>query len=60
MRTLSGPVGSMSWDYLAVVRVVIFALLVSTLATNNRRWDWAAVLAIFAFLCVRLTMQVVR
>jgi hypothetical protein len=53
-------VGSMSWDYLAVVRVVIFALLVSTLATNNRRWDWAAVLAIFAFLCVRLTMQVVR
>ena len=58
--TTAAIVGSMHWDYLAVVRVVIFGLLLSTLATNNRRWDWAAVLAILAFLCVRLTMQVVR
>ena len=30
-------VGKKHWDYLAVIRVVIFGLLVSTLATNNRR-----------------------
>lgn len=53
-------VGTMAWDFLSVVRVAIFALLVSILLTNNRRWDWVVVLTIMAALLVRLTTQVVR
>ena len=53
-------VGTMNWDFLSVVRVAIFALLVSMLATNSRRWDWVVVLAIMAALLMRLTTQVVR
>ena len=53
-------VGTMAWDFLSVVRVAIFALLVSMLVTDSRRWDWVVVLAIMAALLIRLTTQVVR
>jgi hypothetical protein len=52
--------GTMAWDFLSVVRVTIFALLVSMLLTSSRRWDWFGVLVIMTALFVRLTMQVVR
>ena len=51
---------NMEWDYLSVVRVAIFGLLVSMLLVNNRRWDWFGVLAIMTALLIRLTTQVVR
>lgn len=53
-------VGRLAWDFVSVVRVLIFFLLLSMLLTNNRRWDWMGVLAIMAFLLYRLTTQVVR
>jgi hypothetical protein len=53
-------VGSLAWNFVALVRPAIFALLISMLLTNSRRWDWAAVLAIMAFLFFRLITQVVR
>ena len=53
-------VGSLAWNFLTIVRPVIFLLLISMLFTKSRRWDWAGVLAIMAFLFVRLTTQVVR
>jgi len=53
-------VGGLGWNFLSIVRAVIFLLLVSMLVINRRRWDWAAVLAILAFLFIRLTTQVVR
>lgn len=53
-------VGRLAWDFVSVVRVLIFFLLLSMLLTNNRRWDWTGVLAIMAFLLYRLTTQVVR
>jgi hypothetical protein len=53
-------VGRMGWDYLSVVRVAIFGLLVSMLLTNSRRWDWTAVVIIMSALLIRLTTQVVR
>lgn len=53
-------VGTMAWNFLSVVRVVIFALLVSMLVTNSRRWDWVVVLAIMTALIIRLNLQVVR
>lgn len=52
--------GSMAWDFLSIVRVGILALLVSMLFTNNRRWDWIAVLTIMAALLIRLNTQTVR
>ena len=51
---------TMTWDYLSIVRVGIFLLLVSMLLTNNKRWDWVGVLAIMTALLIRLTLQVVR
>jgi hypothetical protein len=53
-------VGSLAWNFLTFARFVIFGLLISLLLANSRRWDWAAVLAITAFLFVRLTTQVVQ
>jgi glycopeptide antibiotics resistance protein len=53
-------VGTMAWNFLSVIRVVIFALLVSMLVTNSRRWDWVVVLAIMTALIIRLNLQVVR
>ena len=53
-------VGRIAWDYVSVVRVAIFVLLVSMLLINRRRWDWIVVLAIMAALIVRITNQVVR
>ena len=53
-------VGSLTWNFVTLVRPAIFALLLSMLLTNSRRWDWAAVLAIMGFLFFRLTTQVVR
>ena len=53
-------VGTIGWDFLSVVRVVIFALLVSMLVTGSRRWDWVVVLAILAALLIRVTTQIVR
>lgn len=53
-------VGRMEWDLLSLVRVGIFALLVSMLLTNSRRWDWTAVITIMTILIVRLTTQVIR
>jgi hypothetical protein len=53
-------VGTLTWDFVALVRPAIFALLLSMLFTNSRRWDWAAMLTITAFLFVRLITQVVR
>jgi len=50
----------MTWDYLSIVRVAIFALLVSMLLSNSRRWDWVGVVAIMSALLIRLTTQVVR
>jgi hypothetical protein len=52
--------GLLTWNYLAIVRAVIFVLLISMLFVKSRWWDWAVVLAIMTFLFVRLTMQVVR
>ncbi len=53
-------IGTMAWNFLSIVRVVIFALLVSMLVTNRRRWDWVVVLAIMIALLIRLSTQVVR
>ena len=53
-------VGTMAWDFLSIVRVAIFALLVSMLVIDSRRWDWVVVLAIMTALLIRLTTQVVR
>ena len=53
-------IGGMDWDFLALVRIGIFALLVSMLFTNSRRWDWAVVLAIMVVLVIRLATQAVR
>jgi hypothetical protein len=53
-------IGRMSWDFLSIVRVAIFALLISMLLTNSRRWDWLAVVAIMTALLIRLTTQLVR
>ena len=53
-------IGTMSWDFLSVVRVAIFALLMSMLVIDSRRWDWVVVLSIMTALLIRLTMQVVR
>jgi hypothetical protein len=53
-------VGIAAWNYVALARTAILALLTSMLLTNSRRWDWIAVLAIMSFLFIRLTMQVVR
>ena len=53
-------VGGLGWNFLSIVRAVIFLLLVSMLFINRRLWDWAAVLAILVFLFIRLTTQVVR
>jgi hypothetical protein len=53
-------VGGLGWNFLSIVRVVIFLLLASMLVVNRRFWDWAAVLAILTFLSVRLVTQVVR
>lgn len=58
--TTASLVGLLAWNFLTIVRPVIFLLLISMLFINSRRWDWAAVLAIMAFLFVRLTTQVVR
>ncbi len=52
--------GRLSWDYLSIVRIGIFVLLVAVLLTRNRQWDWAAVTAIMAVLVFRLATQVVR
>lgn len=57
---ISVLVGTLTWNFVALVRPAIFALLVSMLFTNSRRWDWAAVLLITAALFVRLLTQVVR
>ena len=35
-------VGNLGWNFLSIVRAVIFLLLVSMLFINRRRWDWAA------------------
>ena len=53
-------VGTMAWDFLSIVRVAIFALLVSMLVIDSRRWDWVVALAIMTALLIRLTTQVVR
>ena len=53
-------VGTMAWNFLSVVRVVIFALLLSMLVTNSRRWDWVVALAIMTALLIRLATQVVH
>ena len=53
-------VGTMAWNFLSVVRVVIFSLLVSMLLTNRRLWDWIVVLAIAAALFIRLNTQMVQ
>jgi hypothetical protein len=53
-------VGNMAWNYLSVVRVVIFALLVSMWFINRRRWDWIVVLTIATAILIRLGVQVVR
>jgi hypothetical protein len=53
-------VGGLAWNFLTVVRFIIFALLVSMLFTSSRRWDWIAVLTIMAALFIRLNMQAVR
>lgn len=50
----------MAWDFLSIVRVAIFGLLVSMLLSNSRRWDWIGVAAIMTALLIRLTTQVVR
>lgn len=50
----------MAWNFLSIVRVAIFALLMSMLFIHKRWWDWAVVLAIAAALFVRLNLQVVR
>ena len=53
-------VGDLAWNFLTIVRFIIFALLISMLFTKSRYWDWVAVLTIMAALFVRLNMQVVR
>ena len=53
-------VGDLAWNFLTIVRFIIFALLISLLFTKSRYWDWVAVLTIMAALFVRLNMQVVR
>ena len=58
--TTALAIGRLSWDFLSIVRIAIFVLLVSMLLTNSRRWDWIAVVAIMAALLVRLMTQVVR
>lgn len=58
--TTALAIGRLAWDFLSIVRIAIFVLLVSMLLTNSRRWDWIAVVAIMAALLVRLTTQVVR
>ena len=53
-------VGGLAWNFLTIVRFLIFALLISMLFTKSRSWDWIAVLTIMAALFVRLNTQVVR
>lgn len=53
-------VGTLGWTFLTLARAAILGLLVSMLLTNSRRWDWAAVMIILAFLLIRLATQVVR
>jgi hypothetical protein len=52
--------GTMAWNYVTFVRVAILAVLLSMLAVNSRRWDWAGVLVIGAALFARLLTQAVR
>lgn len=52
--------GTLAWNYVTLIRVVILALLVSMLFVKARRWDWFGVIVITAFLLVRLSIQVVR
>lgn len=53
-------VGSLARSLITVARFAILALLLSMLLTKSRRWDWIVVVAIMAFLLVRLNMQVVQ
>lgn len=53
-------VGTMAWNFLSIIRVVIFALLVSMLLTSRRPWDWIVVLAIATALLIRLNTQVIQ
>ena len=52
--------GTLAWNYVTLIRGVILALLVSMLFVKARRWDWFGVIAISAFLLIRLCTQVVR
>lgn len=52
--------GSVAWNYVTLVRGIILALLVSMLAANSRRWDWAGVILIGTAVFIRLVTQVVR
>ena len=53
-------VGSLGWNFVTLVRLVIFALLISMLFTKSRLWDWISVLTILVILFIRLNAQVVR
>ncbi len=53
-------IGRFSWDFLAIVRLAILALIVAVLLSKSRRWDWLAVVAMLAVLFFRLSTQVVR
>lgn len=52
--------GSLAWNYVTFVRVVILPLPICMLIVNSRRWDWLGILAIGAFLLVRLLTQAIR
>jgi len=52
--------GALAWNYVTLIRGVILVLLISMLFVKARRWDWFVVIAITAFLLIRLCTQVVR
>jgi len=53
-------VGSLAWNYVTIVRIVILALLASLLIIRSRRWEWAVVIAIALMLLIRVATQIVR
>jgi len=58
--TVALVVGTLGWNIGSVIRAMILLVLVLMVVLNKRRWDWVGVLAIMAFLIIRLTTQITR
>lgn len=51
---------SISWDLASFLRTIVLLLLLLLLFYKSRRFEWIAVLAIFAFVVFRLSVQTVH